>query len=833
MSLKIKIILIAILLTVVVSVNLFSQDTASVVWTLSATTTVSSVTSGQVNGDNQLLNNMEINQYTGYNSSQRTRIVGNAWPLSQTTPIDTVYIQFTARPKAGISFTVKNVKLYLAGNGGSSMRAKVFISADSTFATKTEIYAGAANLPNNTAFDSAIAFVNISVESGKGFFIRVYPWLHNQTSSNTGKYLLLQNVTITGTTTGNAVVNLPILATSSVSNISTTFAFSGGNISSDGGGIVTVRGICWDTVSTPTIEKNKSIDGNGSGSFLSVAQNLIPAKTYYVRAYATNSAGTAYGNELSFTTLAAKTIPTVTTTSISNILAVTATGGGNVTAWGGDTVTARGICWSTSTSPTIFDNKTLSGTGIGSFPSALTGLQPNTKYYVRAYATNGLGTAYGSEVNFTTQQIAPDVVKVVAKEGGDYSTVQAAFDAVPSNYTGKYFIYVKKGIYKEKITLASGKVNVVLVGENRDSTILTYDDYAGKPGLGTSTSQSVAIDANDFTAMNITFQNTVQNDGSVANQQAVALRVNGDRQAYYNCKLLGFQDTYYTWGGSGVGRTYHKNCYIEGNVDFIFGRNIVLFDSCTLYINRNGATITAASTEPLSKFGYVFTNCTISSAAVGFNGAAITTFYLGRPWQSAPRTVFINTYQPATLNSAGWLSWNVTPALYAEYKCTGPGFLPAQRVAWSSQLTDSAAATYTMQNIFGKNSHSPAFTDDWIPVQPAFNPPTSVFKESKNIPTEFRMEQNYPNPFNPTTTINYQIPLNPPLQGGSREAAGGFVTLKIYDVLGKEIATLVNENKSAGNYSVQFNASHLSSGIFFGKLQYGEKTLLLKMMLLK
>lgn len=803
--------------------NVFPQDPASVIWPLSSSTTITATTSGQVSGDEQLLNNMEINQYTGFKNSQRTRIVGNTWPLNQTTPIDTVYVQFTARPKAGVTFNVTSVKLYLAGNGGSNMRAKVFVSADSTFTTKTEIYTGAANLPNNTAFDSAVASLNTTITEGKGFYVRVYAWWHNQTGSNTGKYLLLQDVTISGTTTGSATVDLPTLTTNSVTNISTTFAVSGGNISNDGGGLVTARGICWDTIAVPTIEKNISSNGTGSGSFVSVVGNLLPGKTYYIRAYATNSAGTAYGNQLSFTTLLQKTIPTVTTSSISSVLATTATGGGNVTAWGGDTVSARGICWNSSPNPTISNNKTNNGTGTGTFSSAMVNLLPNTTYYVRAYATNGIGTAYGSEVSFTTQPLAPDVTKIVAKDGsGDYTTVQAAFDAVPNNYTGKYFIFVKKGVYKEKLLLSQNKVNVILVGENRDSTILTYDDYAGKTG-GTSSSQSVAIDADDFVAMNITFQNTIKNDGSFSDQQAVALRVNGDRQAYYNCKLLGYQDTYYTWGGRGTGRTYHKNCYIEGSVDFIFGRNIVVFDSCEIRVNRNNGTLTAASTETFAKFGYVFLNSKISTYATGFDGNAISTFYLGRPWQSAPRTVFINTEQPSNLHSAGWLAWNVAPALYAEYNCFGPGFKPAQRVAWSSQLSDSAAALYTVENIFSKNSITPAYASDWLPVQPTVTFPTTTVKKNinDNVPEYFELSQNYPNPFNPSTTIQFAVPEK------------GFVTLKVYDVIGREVSSLVNGTMEQGNYSVTFHASDLSSGVLFYQLRSGNYSVTRKMTLQK
>lgn len=803
------------------------QDSASVVWPLtnpsSGGTGLSAVTSGQVMGFDESFTNSEINGYTGFNNSQRVRIVGNAWPLNQTGPIDTVYIQFTAKPKTGITFTVTSIKVYLGGSGGSNMRAKVFYSTDSTFTTKTEFYSGSVNLPNGTAFDSAVAALNEAITDSQALYIRVYPWLNNQTGSNTGKYITLQNLVVAGSTDGVGVIELPAIATTSAFNVSTTFAFSGGNISSDGGSAVTQRGVCWNTTGSPTLSDSVATSGTGSGAFTSFLPELLPSTTYYVRAYATNAAGTAYGNQISFTTLASLSVPTVTTTAASKILVTTASSGGNVIAWGGDTITARGVCWNTTGTPTIADNKTENGTGIGTFTSILAGLTQNTTYFVRAYATNSVGTGYGNQITFKTQIPAADVVKIVAKDGSrDYTTVQEAFNAVPDNYTGRYVIYVKKGTYKEKLILAQNKINVILVGEDRDSTILTYDDYAGKAG-GTSNSYSVAIEADDFTAMDITFQNTVKNDGTFSDQQAVALRVNGDRQAYYNCNILGYQDTYYTWGGRGTGRTYHKNCFIEGSVDFIFGRNIVLFDSCTIKVNRNNGTLTAASTEAASKFGYVFLNSKIISDATGFDGNPITTFYLGRPWQAAPRTVFLNCEEPANLNPAGWLAWNVTPALYAEYNCTGDGFKPAQRVAWSSQLPDSVAATYTIENIFSKSSFTPAYGFDWVPVKPDISGVLSVDeKKLQEVPRVFHLSQNFPNPFNPSTTIQFTV------------AERGLTTLKVYNTLGQEVAQVFSGEAEPGKlYSFQFNASSLASGVYFTVLESNKNYSVKKIMLLK
>ena len=206
---------------------------------------------------------------------------------------------------------------------------------------------------------------------------------------------------------------LPIVTTAEATEVTTTRATCGGNVTSDGGGTITARGVCWSTNQNPTIEDNKTTNGSGTGVFTSNLSNLSSQTTYYVRAYATNEAGTAYGEEISFTTLEILK-PTVKTNNVTSITESTATCGGNVTSDGNGTVSARGICWSTSPNPTIADNKTTDGSGIGSFTSSMTNLKANTTYYVRAYATNEKGTAYGEVKSFTTSKKAvslPDVLK--------------------------------------------------------------------------------------------------------------------------------------------------------------------------------------------------------------------------------------------------------------------------------------------------------------------------------------------------------------------------------------------------------------------------------------
>ena len=265
---------------------------------------------------------------------------------------------------------------------------------------------------------------------------------------NTTYYVRAYATNSAGTAYGSEVsfttlqnVTLPTLTTSQVTNITQTTATGGGNVTSAGGGTVTVRGVCWSTSHNPTTSSSHTTDGSGTGSFTSSLTNLTPNTTYYVRAYATNSAGTAYGSEVSFTTLQNVTLPTLTTSQVTNITQTTATGGGNVTSAGGGTVTARGVCWSTSHNPTTSSSHTNDGSGTGSFTSSLTNLTPNITYYVRAYATNSAGTAYGSEVSFTTSGggSGHNYVDLGLPSGTLWATCNVGADS-PEDY-GDYFAW--------------------------------------------------------------------------------------------------------------------------------------------------------------------------------------------------------------------------------------------------------------------------------------------------------------------------------------------------------------------------------------------------------
>ncbi len=235
----------------------------------------------------------------------------------------------------------------------------------------------------------------------------------------------------TGTASVTINVNLilpTITSTYNVTNVSGSTATSGGNINFDGGAAVTARGVCWSTLQNPTIDDNHTTDGSGIGSFNSNITGLDPSTTYYVRAYATNSVGTAYGMTVTFTTLTL-TIPTVTTNYVYDVTQTSAICVGRVTNSGNAQITACGVCWNTTGNPTIEDDHTTDGNETENFDSHITGLVPSTTYYVRVYATNSEGTAYGETVTFTTMRIqtiptvitsaVSDITKTSATCGGE------------------------------------------------------------------------------------------------------------------------------------------------------------------------------------------------------------------------------------------------------------------------------------------------------------------------------------------------------------------------------------------------------------------------------
>jgi pectinesterase len=286
----------------------------------------------------------------------------------------------------------------------------------------------------------------------------------------------------------------------------------------------------------------------------------------------------------------------------------------------------------------------------------------------------------------------------VAKDGsGDFSTVQQAFDAIPSGNIDPYVVFVKKGVYKEVVVLDARKNHVSLVGEDKENTIITFDNHAGTKlpngdTLNTWTCATFFVYGNDFHAENISFEN---NAGFTAGQ-AVALRVEGTRTSFINCRMIGNQDVLFL-SGSGV-KQYYRNCYIEGTTDFIFGAATAVFKDCHMHSKKN-SHVTAASTNSIIPFGFVFFDCKLTAAE------GIDKVSLGRPWSPTASVTYIRCWMDKHIIPEGWNNWknpaNEASARYAEYKSMGPGASPASRVAWMKQLGDEDLNRYTLENIFG------------------------------------------------------------------------------------------------------------------------------------
>ncbi|MGG4143167.1 pectinesterase family protein [Paenibacillus algorifonticola] len=325
---------------------------------------------------------------------------------------------------------------------------------------------------------------------------------------------------------------------------------------------------------------------------------------------------------------------------------------------------------------------------------------------------------------------------VVAADGsGDFTSIQAAVDTVPATNKERVIIYIRNGFYYEKLHIE--KPMISLIGESANETIISFDDHATKAFpdgelYHTFYSYTVFVGADDFIGENMTFINTAGPGEKVG--QALALYTDGDRACFRNCRLIGHQDTLFTgplpevpidrsfFGGPREGaprrqsRQYYENCYIEGDVDFIFGSATVLFNYCDIFAKNRGAAepdvingwIAAASTPEHAPHGYVFNECRL------IGDAPAGSVYLGRPWRNHAKTIFIRCWMGEHIAPAGWDDWNKPEAHptvhYGEYASTGPGGSSDKRISWSQQLTADQAADYSLTHIL-------AGADGWSPLQ--------------------------------------------------------------------------------------------------------------------
>jgi pectinesterase len=306
----------------------------------------------------------------------------------------------------------------------------------------------------------------------------------------------------------------------------------------------------------------------------------------------------------------------------------------------------------------------------------------------------------------------------VAQDGsGNFKTIQEAVNSVRDLGNLEVTIHIKKGTYHEKLVIPSWKTKISLIGEDKEHTIITNNDYSGKSipfghdasgkdKFSTYTSYTVLVQGNDFIAENLTIENTAGQVG-----QAVALHVEGDRCIIKNCSILGNQDTLYA--ATEKSRQLYQNCYIVGTTDFIFGEATAVFQNCTIKSLIN-SYITAAATTPHQQFGLVLINCKLIADTTAKK------VYLGRPWRPYAQTVYINCELGSHITAEGWNPWKgdamfpdkEKTTYYAEYGNTGPGASLKGRVLWSKQLTSKEVKRYTIKSILGGG-------DDWNPLKTA------------------------------------------------------------------------------------------------------------------
>lgn len=632
----------------------------------------------------------------------------------------------------------------LGSLGGSNITLTPKVTIDASTAQDWQLFTGTLKTTNSTP---TVTYFGMRVTNPQSpyFYIDDYVVYPGTTVDNTAP---------------DAVTNVE--TSSSTSSIALTWTAPAGGI--DNGGYMVVRSTV-NAAPTPNA-KGVYVAGNLIGTDHTVFYTGVTAAftdgtvtagvTYYYHVFAVDKAFNYSSVATVSATASASTTPTIlATASFSNFIQTIgsasaiqkATVSGNnlsgditVTAPSGYEVSLDGTTWTSSVvlSPA---SGTISSTEISVRLNAVS----TGTYSGNISVAGGGATTKTLAVNGIASNpvVLPPYDVLVAKDGsGNYTSVQAAITAAPTNRTTPWRIAIKKGKYVETVVIPSNKPFIQLIGENMAETIISYDNYSGKANpaggtYGTSTSGTMIINAADVMLMNLSIENAT-GYGINANAlvpapgdgpQAVAVYTTSDRVVFFNCRMNGGQDTYY--GGNNKGtRVYMKNSYIDGNTDFIFGSSTIIFDTCVIYPrtrldNSTGGYVTAANTKAESGYGYVFRDCKITK------NRGITFYTLGRPWQndagtadiakSRNKTVFLNSFMGSSIKPEGWSTWdagtNTSYITYAEYNTKNhDGTLKdiSGRVSWSKQLTAGEAAKYYNNDTVFVNANTPAMAT-WNP----------------------------------------------------------------------------------------------------------------------
>jgi len=593
--------------------------------------------------------------------------------------------------------SVTSITLTSAVSGGS-----IVSNGGGTITTSGVCWATSRNpdITNSFTTDGTVSGTYASniagLHPGSTYYIRAYAT--NSAGTGYGDELTFM--------TGAA--QLPALTTAAVTSVKSTMAASGGTITSNGGDAITVSGICWATTSNPTISGSKTTDGTLTGSFISNLTGLTGATTYHVRAYATNSAGTAYGNDISFITI---NIATISTTPVTSITATSAVSGGNITANGGDPVTASGICWSTLSNPTTDNSKTTDGSTIGSFVSNLTGLTQGTIYHVRAYATNSAGTAYGNDITFTaigtpvlTTIAVTSITASTATSGGNISSnggsavttsgICWATSPNPTTANSKTTDGIPSGSYSSNLTgLTTGTTyHVRAYATNAAGT--AYGNDLSFTTLGIPTLSTTAVSSITATTA-VSGGNISANGGAPVSVSGVCWSTSP------NPLITGSKTTDGSLTGSFIsnltgltlGTIYHVRAYATNAVGTAYGNDITF----------TTITTPSISTTPISSI-------TLTSAVSGGNitangGSAVTVSGICWATTSNPTTAnFLTTNGSLTGIFSSNLSLLTPGTTYyvRAYATNIVGTSYGNQVILNTKIADGEGNQYNTVNINGQ-----------------------------------------------------------------------------------------------------------------------------------